>query len=126
EAIRSAYQGALVAQVHRGNQVADVAVILDEASRRQPEGIASLMLKNGQGLSMPLKEVAEVYLTTGRYSIMHDGASRRQIVTCRPEGRDVTSLVAAAKKQIAAKVTFPKGVYAVFTGTAEATAKARQ
>jgi Cu/Ag efflux pump CusA len=47
-------------------------------------------------------------------------------VTCRPEGRDVTSLVADAKKQIAAKISFPKGVYAVFSGTAEATAKARQ
>ena len=125
EAIRAAYQGAVVAQVHRGNQVADVAVILDEASRREPEGIGSLMLKNAQGLSMPLKECAEVYLTTGRYSIMHDGASRRQVVTCRPEGRDVTSLVADAKKQIAAKVSFPKGVYAVFSGTAEATARAR-
>ena len=50
----------------------------------------------------------------------------RQIMTCRPEGRDVTSLVADAKKQIAAKVSFPKGVYAVFSGTAEATARARQ
>ncbi len=126
EGIRAAYQGALVAQVHRGNQVADVAVILEEAHRRQPEEIGSLMLKNAQGLSMPLKEMAEVYLTTGRYSIMHDGASRRQVVTCRSEGRDVGSFVTEAKKQIAAKVTFPKGVYAVFSGTAEASAQARQ
>jgi Cu/Ag efflux pump CusA len=125
EAIRAAYQGAVVAQIHQGNQVADVTVILDEASRREPEGIGSLLLKNAQGLTMPLKEFADVYLTTGRYSIMHDGASRRQVVTCRPEGRDVTTLVADAKKQIAAKVSFPKGVYAVFSGTAEATARAR-
>ena len=74
EAIQTAYQGAVVAQVHRGNQVADVAVILDEASRREPEEIGSLMLKNAQGLNMPLKELAEIYLTSGRYSIMHDGA----------------------------------------------------
>src|SRR5207245_2503440 len=39
---------------------------------------------------------------------------------------DVTSLVETAKKRIAAKVAFPKGVYAVFSGTAEATARARQ
>ena len=42
EAIRAAYQGAVVAQVHLGNQVADVAVILDEASRREPEGITDV------------------------------------------------------------------------------------
>ena len=126
EAIQTAYQGAVVAQVHQGNQVADVMVILDEASRREPEGIGSLMLKNAQGLSLPLSQLAEVFLTSGRYSIMHDGASRRQIVTCAPEGRDVTSFVADAQKQVAAKVNWPKGVYAVFSGEAEAANKAQQ
>ncbi len=126
EAIQTAYQGALVAQVHRGNQVADVAVILDEASRRDPEGIRSLMLSNTQGLRLPLSELAEVYLTTGRYSISHEGARRRQVITCVPEGRDVTSFAADAQKQVAAKVNFPKGTYAVFGGAAQATAKAQQ
>jgi Cu/Ag efflux pump CusA len=103
-----------------------VTVILDEVDRREPESVGALMLKNAAGLSLPLKELAEVYLTTGRYSIMHDGARRRQVVTCSPEDRDVTSFVAEAKKQIAAKVNFPKGVYAIFTGAAEATAKAQR
>lgn len=126
EAIQAAYQGAIVAQTHQGNRVTDVAVILEPASRRDPEGIATLLVKNPAGVCLPLRQLADIYLTTGRYSIMHEGASRRQVVTCRPEGRDVTSLVAEAKRQIAAKVNFPKGTYAVFTGTAEATAHARQ
>ena len=126
EAIQAAYQGAIVAQTHLGNRVTEVAVILEPASRRDPEGIATLMVKNPAGVCLPLRELADIYLTTGRYSIMHEGASRRQVITCRPEGRDVTSLVAEAKRQIAAKVNFPKGTYAVFTGTAEATAHARQ
>ena len=87
-------------------------------SRRDPEGIGALMLSNAQGLLLPLSELAEVYLTDGRYSIMHEGARRRQVVTCVPEGRDVTSFVDDAKKQIMAKVNFPKGVYAIFTGAA--------
>jgi len=126
EAIQTAYQGTVVAQVHQGNQVADVTVILEEASRREPEEVGALMLSNAQGLRMPLSELAEVSLTTGRYSISHDGARRRQVVTCAPEGRDVTSFVSDAKKAVAAKVNFPKGVYAIFTGAAEATAKAQQ
>ncbi len=126
EAIQTAYQGTVVAQVHRGEQVADVTVILDEADRRDPEGIHELMLSNAQGLRMPLSELAEVYLTTGRDTIMHEGARRRQVVTCQPEGRDVTSFVADAQKQVAAKVNFPKGVYAIFSGAAEATAKAQE
>jgi CzcA family heavy metal efflux pump len=126
EAIQAAYQGAVVSQIHKGNQVADVTVILDPAARREPEDVGALMLKNTEGLLLPLSDLAEIYLTTGRYSIMREGASRRQIVTCTPQGRDVTSFVAAAKKLIAAKVSLPKGVYYVFSGAAEAAAAARQ
>jgi CzcA family heavy metal efflux pump len=126
EAIQAAYQGTIVAQVHRDDQVADVTVILEPSQRLEPEQIGSLMLRNASGLKMPLREVAEVYLTTGRYSIMHEGARRRQVVTCKPEGRDVTSFTADAKKQIAAKVVFPKGTYAIFSGAAEASAAAQQ
>jgi len=125
EAVQTAYAGAVVAQVHDASRVTDVAVILDPASRREPEQIGSLMVKNADGLVMPLKQLADVYMTTGRFSIMHDAASRRQVVTCAPAGRDVSSFVADAKKQIAANVKFPKGVYAVFTGAAEQAAEAQ-
>ncbi len=126
EAIQTAYQGAVVAQVHRGNQVSDVTVILEAGGRREPEGIGALMLRNSEGLAVPLHELADIYLTQGRYSIMHDGASRRQVVTCAPQGRDIASLVADAQKQIAAKVAMPKGIYYIFTGTAEAAEKAQR
>jgi len=126
EAIETAYQGMLVAQVHEGNKVADVEVILDDASRREPDQIRQLKLTNAEGLRVPLRELADVFLTKTRYLISHEGARRRQVVTCTPSGRDVTSFVDDAKKQIAAKVQFPKGVYAIFTGAAEATAKAQQ
>ncbi|MGA2557316.1 MAG: efflux RND transporter permease subunit, partial [Verrucomicrobiota bacterium] len=78
EAVQTAFAGTIVAQVHQGSQVTDVNVILDPAERREPEQVGSLLLKNAAGLVMPLGELADVYLTTGRYTIMHDGASRRQ------------------------------------------------
>ncbi|HXC98498.1 MAG TPA: efflux RND transporter permease subunit [Verrucomicrobiae bacterium] len=126
EAVQTAYAGAVVAQVHDANRTTDVAVMLDPDSRREPEQVGSLLVKNADGLALPLKQLADVYMTTGRSSILHDGASRRQVVTCAPEGRDVGSLVADAKKQIAANVKFPRGVYAVFTGAAEQAAAAQR
>ena len=84
EAVQTAYEGTVAAQVHEGSRVTDVNVILDPAERREPEQIGSLLLKSAGGLVMPLRELADVYLTTGRYSILHDGASRRQVVTCTP------------------------------------------
>jgi CzcA family heavy metal efflux pump len=126
EAIQTAFAGTVAAQVHEGNRVTDVNVILDPADRREPEQIGALLLKNAAGLVMPLRELADIYLTTGRYTILHDGASRRQVVSCTPAGREITSFVEEAKKEVAAKVHFPKGVYAVFGGNAQAAALAQQ
>ena len=83
------------------------------------------MVRNRQGLRMAMGELADVYATTGRYAILHDGARRRQTVTCNPSGRDVASFVAEAKKQIEAQVKFPAGVYPVLSGAAEEQARAR-
>jgi CzcA family heavy metal efflux pump len=126
EAVQTAYQGTAVAQTHRGNEVADVAVILSESGRRDPEAIGSLLLAGTQGTRVPLRELAEIYPTSGRFSILHEGARRRQTVTCATSGRDVTSFVAEAKKQVAAKVSFPGGAYAVFSGAAQAKAQAQR
>jgi CzcA family heavy metal efflux pump len=125
EAIQTSYQGMVVAQTHRGNQVADVAVILDDKDRQDPEAIGSLLLRNSQGSIMPLRELAEVYPTSGRFSILHEGARRRQTVTCTVTGTDVTSFVAEAKKQVKAKVNFGS-TYAVFSGAAQAKERAQR
>jgi Cu/Ag efflux pump CusA len=126
EAIQTSYQGTVVAQTHRASQVADVAVILDEKNRQDPETIGALMLRSPQGVLLPLRELAEIYPTSGRFSILHEGARRRQTVTCATSGRDVSSFVEEAKKQVAAKVNFSAGTYATFSGAAQAKEKAQQ
>jgi CzcA family heavy metal efflux pump len=125
EAVRTAYQGDIVAQTYEDDKVFNVAVILEPSARRRPETIGALLVGNSQGRQMPLGRLANVFLTTGRYSILHDGARRRQTITCNPAGRDVASFVADAEKQIAAHVKFPTGVYAVFSGAAEQQARAQ-
>ena len=119
EAVRTAYQGDVVAQTYEGEKVFDVEVILEPSARQQPESVGDLLVSNSQGSRMKLAELADVFLTTGRYAILHDGARRRQTVTCNPSGRDVASFVADAQKAIAEKVKFPAGVYVEFSGAAE-------
>jgi len=41
--------------------VADVAVILDEKDRQDPEAIGALLLRNPTGVAMPLRKLAEIY-----------------------------------------------------------------
>lgn len=126
ESLQTAYQGSVVAQSYKGNQVAAIAVIMEESSRQDPERIGHFLLRNAQGALLPLEQLADVYMTSGRHSILHDGARRRQTVTCSAEGRDVTSFVEDARKQVASRITFPGGTYAAFTGAAEAQGKAQQ
>ena len=126
EAIQTAYQGSVVAETYEANRVFNVAVILDPATRTNPEAVGSLMLANGTGTRAPLKELANVSLTTGRYAILHDATRRRQAVTCNVRSRDVASFVEHVRREVAAKVRFPAGLYAVYSGAEEARAQAQR
>ena len=126
EAVETAYEGTKVAQTYEGNRVVDVTVVLHPTARKDPENIGALLLQNATGTRLPLRELAEVYPAAGRGAVVHEGAQRRQQVTCNVVGRDVASFVAEARKRMAAKVSFPPGIYPVFAGSAEAQAAARR
>lgn len=126
DAVDTAFQGTDVAQMVRGNRIHELAVILADEARRDPESVGDLLLANGDGLRMPLRELADVELTNGRYSIQHEGARRRQAVTCNVEGRDIASFVSEARHRIGEKVKLPDGVYLEWSGAAEEQGKARR
>lgn len=126
DAIQTAYQGTVVAQTYDNNRVFEVAVILDPASRRDPETIGSLFMSNAAGTRLPLRELADVSYTAGRYVFVHEGTVRRQQVTCDVEGRDVASFAAEVKRRIRSQVALPPGVFVAYGGTAEAQNEARR
>jgi CzcA family heavy metal efflux pump len=125
EAVRTAYQGETVGQVYDGSQVFAVAVILDPSLRRSVTAIGALPLRNPTGTYVPLGRVADILATSGRYSVLHDGARRVQAVTCNVIGRDVASFVTEASRRIAAAVPLPVGTYLDFAGSAAAQARSR-
>ncbi len=126
EAVGAAYQGSPVAQTYDAGRVFDVAVILDERVRQDPEAVGGLMLANQEGLRVPLRQLADVFEDTGRAEILHDGARRRQAVTCDVRGRDLTSFVAEVQHAMESKVAFPAGTYAAVGGASAARAQARR
>ena len=122
----TAYEGTPVAQTYQANRVFDVSVILDERVRQNPEAVAGLMLTNGDGLRIPLQEVADIFEDVGRTMILHEGTRRRQAVTCDVRGRDLTSFVEEARRTVQRKVAFPAGAYAVFGGASQAREQTRR
>lgn len=126
EAVETAYQGTTIAQMVRGNRTHDLAVILAESARGDPETVGTLLLANADGLRLPLRELADIELTNGRPSIQHEGSRRRQSVTCNVDQRAVSDFVREARQQIAAKVQLPSGVYLEWSGAAEAESAAHR
>jgi CzcA family heavy metal efflux pump len=126
EVINTAYQGNVIGQVYEEDRVFDISVILDPKDRKSIADIGSLPLRNSSGTYLYLRQLADIYETSGRNIIVHDGTRRVQAVTCNVTGRSISSFTAGAKKQISSAVGFPPGTYVEFTGTAEADARSRQ
>jgi CzcA family heavy metal efflux pump len=128
-AVQAAYQGAEAGQVFDRNRIIDIAVILPPAARIDPDMVANLWLSvpagdaktgaDAPGGRIQLKQVADVFLSDGRFLIGHEGATRRQVVTCNVKDRDVESFVADAEARIRA-LALPEGVYLAFAGEHEA------
>jgi Cu/Ag efflux pump CusA len=119
--VQTAYEGETVAQIFRDSRTTDVAVILDDASRRNPEDVGALLLTSPAGLRVPLREVADVYLDSGRSTISHEGAQRLTKVSCSPPaGRNLQAFVDEMRAALEKKVPLPPGMYFEFSGTAQA------
>jgi Cu/Ag efflux pump CusA len=143
DAVHAAYQGAEVGQVYDRNRVIDVVVILDPRARTDPEAVANLWLSSGgrspeSGLRGPeqaagspapdsvpptpgrvqLKQVADVFLSDGRFLIAHEGGTRRRLVTCNVRGRDVESFAEEAERRLR-ELLMPEGVSYAITGEHE-------
>jgi Cu/Ag efflux pump CusA len=145
DAVHAAYQGATVAQAYDRNRIINLVVILDPRIRNDPSAVAKLWISvpnlgsqatvsasqtptawsvGGAALPEPagdrlqLQQVADVYLSDGRFLIRHEGGMRQQLVTCNVRGRDIESFVAEAQRR-ALTLTLPPGVTFTFTGAHE-------
>jgi CzcA family heavy metal efflux pump len=120
EAIRAANEGIGVAQVYEGNRAFDVSVILDPALRRRPADIGLLPLRNPEGLTIPLREVADITQSQGRSQVLHTQGQRVQTVSVFVRGRAVSDFASGAQREVTQRVSFRAGTYAVFSGEEEA------
>ena len=122
-AVQTAVAGLQVAQVYDRNRVVDVVARVGDVQHHDPERLDGLLLSNEAGESLPLGELADIAMTDGRHSVLHDGSRRTQVVSCNVVGRDVDDFGREARATIAA-LPFPPGVYVSFSGEAEERARA--
>lgn len=125
ETLQAAYAGRVVGHVVDGSRQFDVAVILPPALRRDPAAVGRLPLNAPDGREVPLSAVADITMGSGRFMILHDHGQRVQTVTVDLGGGErAADFVARARVALARQVAWPRGVFPVFGGNAEAGARA--
>ena len=124
--IHTAFAGKTVGQVFEGDRVFNVSVILDPKSRRSIAGLGNLPLKNPAGAYISLSQLASLHEMPSRFVILHQGARRVQTITCRVQGRNLSSFVAQAQKVLSSQIKLPPGSYIDFAGAAQEQARARR
>ncbi len=122
DTVRTAFGGDVVGQIYDGSRVFNVSVILDPRDRRSISQIDDLPLRGADGNYVALRQLANIYETSGRYIIGHEGARRIEAVTCDVQG-NMNSFLRTARARLA-RISFPPGTYVAFGGAAQAQARA--
>lgn len=125
DVVRAAYGSEVVGQIYDGNRVFDLSVVLASSNRPEMSEIGALPLRSPDGNYVMLRQVADIYESSGRYVVLHEGARRVQTITCNVQGRSVGSFVDEARERIS-RLSFPTDSYVEFSGTAEAQARSRR
>jgi CzcA family heavy metal efflux pump len=125
DVIRTAYGSEIVGQVYEGNRVFDVSVVLAPSNCPKASEVGALPLRGPDGTYIALRQLADIYDSSARYVILHQGARRVQTITCSVQGRSVASFVSEAQNRIS-RLSLPKDTYVEFSGTAAAQAQSRR
>ena len=117
--VSNAIGGKEATEVIEGQKRFAVYIRMQEAYRKDPEAIGRLLVSNGNGLRVPLSQVASIRLVEGTPTISREDAQRRVVVQCNVRGRDMGGFVEDAQKAVGAKVNLPPGYFLTWGGQFE-------
>jgi Cu(I)/Ag(I) efflux system membrane protein CusA/SilA len=110
-----------------GRERYGVSVRYPRDLRSDPEAIArEVLVPLPNGASIPLGQVASVRLAQGPASIRTENAQPAAYIYVDARDRDLAGYVADAKQAVAARVNFPPGYFAIWSGQFEYYARAKQ
>ena len=114
--VQTAVGGDVATQVVQQEKQFDLVVRLDETFRDNPEKIGAILVATPGGQQIPLREFADIAVTSGAAFIYRENNSRYIGVQFSVEGRYQAGAVADAIKQVNQKVSLPRGYRADWGG----------
>src|SRR5271170_1488700 len=107
--IQTAVGGDVATQVVQEEKQFDLIVRLERQFRDNPEEIGNILVATPGGQQIPLKEFADIQVTSGASFIYRQNNSRYLGVQFSVEGRDLAGGVEDAMQQVKDKVALPQG-----------------
>ncbi len=118
DALSTGIGGTAAGKIFEGDRRFNVVVRLDDASRNDPDQLASLPIATPSGLVIPLSSVARITVSEGPNQISRNNGSRRVVVQANVRGRDLGGFVGEAQAAVAG-VALPPGAYLTWGGQFE-------
>ena len=117
--VESAFKGEVVSQILQGQRQYDMVMRVDPSFVNQINKIAKLKIRASGGHLVPLEQVAEVQTDYGPNTINRENVSRRIVIQCNVQKRDLASFVTEVQTQIQRRVNLADGYFVTYGGQFE-------
>jgi cobalt-zinc-cadmium resistance protein CzcA len=122
--IALAIGGKAASQLYEDEKKFDIRVRYQYSYRKSEKEIGDLMIPAASGEKIPLKEIADIKLSSGPSFIYRDNNKRFTAVAFAVRGRDLGSTVAEAQKKLNNEIKLPKGYSIKWSGEYESEIRA--
>ena len=115
----SAFKGEAVSQVIQGQRQYPLLIRVDPTLVNTIESVGNLRLRTPLGAYIPLKQVADVGFGYGPNTINRENVSRRIVIQCNVQNRDLGNFIAEVQQEITERINLPESYFLTYGGQFE-------
>ena len=122
--IELAIGGKAASQLYEGEKKFDIRVRYQNPFRKSETEIGDLVIPTASGTKIPLKEIADIKLSSGPSFIYRDNNKRFTAVSFAVRGRDLGGAVKEGQQKLEKEIRLPKGYSIQWSGDYESEIRA--
>ena len=115
----SAFKGEAVSQVIQGQRQYSLVIRIDPTLVKTVESVGDLKLRTPSGTFVQLKQVADVSYGFGPNTINRENVSRRIVIQCNVQNRDLGNFIAQVQREINEDIDLPEAYFLTYSGQFE-------
>ena len=115
----TAFKGESISRIIQGQRQYALLIRVDPTLVNTMEAVESLKLRTPSGAFVPLKQVADVGFGYGPNTINRENVSRRIVIQCNVQNRDLGNFIAEVQHEIEERVNLPEAYFLSYGGQFE-------